>query len=310
MLKVMALGNRGNRLTLILALLLGVLAAALTAVYLSSAGGDGGDSAGAPVIETTPAVVAAEEIAAGTRITAEMVSVKAIPLELALPDLLAQSEDVVGKVALVAIVPGEQVVASRVTAVTDEGQVLEAQSIADAIPLAKPPATCEIDNCGQRAASVAVEPFTSSGGQILPGDRVDVVLAFQDGGAITIIQDVEVLSIDQEILKVITVPATEEEAENRSQVSESEENPEATTATLAVWPDEAQILTAGEEYTERHKMTVFGGAAAALSLPDATEFDCEGSVRLVLRHEGQQGPVPLVTSGTCATLFAYIWGLS
>jgi len=254
--------------------------------------------------------VAAEEIATGTRITAEMVTVKAIPTELVLLDVLAQSEDVVGKVALVPLIPGEQVVASRVAAVSEAGQILEAESLADTVPLTKPPATCEIDNCGQRAVSVAVAPLTSSGGQIRPGDRVDVVLAFQDGGAITIMQDIEVLSIDQEILKVITVPATDEEDETRSQLSAAEENPEATTATLAVWPDQAQILTAGEEYTERHKMTIFGSAATALGLPEEADFECEGSVRLVLRHEGQQGPVPLVTSGLCASVFAYIWGLT
>jgi len=302
MLKGLALGTRGNRMVLVLGLILGLLAAALAAVYLSSAQEEG---SGGVTPNTVPAVVAVQDIAAGTRITAEMVKVKSVPTDLVIPNRFGKSEDVVGKVAAVNIVSGEEIATNRVIETSQSGQAVEASSLAEAVPLAKDPATCAVDKCGQRAVSVNVAPATASGGQIQPGDHVDVILAFEDSGAITILQDIEVLSIDQELVKVVAAG----EGEKRTQVAEGKENPEATTATLAVWPEEAQILTAGEEFTKGTSMKLTPSTAAALGLPQDSEFECKGSVRLVLRHEGQQGPVDLRARGVCASLFAYTWGL-
>lgn len=306
MIKNSTLGGRSNRALLVLALLLGLLAAVLTAVYLSSTGGDsGGGTSGAA---TVPVVVASQDIAAGTRLEAGMVSVKSFPTSAVLSDAFEKTEDVVGQVVVVDILSGEQIVPARLVTASEVGQVLQAENLADAVPLDKPAATCAIDRCGQRGVSVAVAPVTASAGLIRPGDRVDVILAFQDGGAITILQDIEVLSIDQAIETVVSAPGTAEEGEERTVVSEGEENAEATTATLAVWPEEAQILTAGEEMTKGEKFELAPSTAEALGLPEGSSFECKGSVRLALRHVGQPGPVELETRGTCASLFLLIWG--
>lgn len=306
MIKNATVGGRSNRALLALALFLGLLAAVLTAVYLGSTGGDsgGGTSGGA----TVPVVVAAQDIPAGTRIEASMVRVGNVPESLLLPNVFEKTEDVVEQVVVVDIVSGEQIVPARLVTASEAGQVLEAENLADAVPLDKPSATCSIDRCGQRAVSVAVAPVSASAGLIRPGDRVDVVLAFRDGGAVTILQDIEVLSIDQDIERVVVVPSSEGDGEERTVVSEGEENPEATTATLAVWPDEAQILTAGEEFTKGEKFELTPSTAGALGLPEDADFECKGSVRLALRHVGQPGPVELETRGTCASLFLLIWG--
>ncbi len=184
-------------------------------------------------------------------------------------------------------------------------QDLQASALAEVVPLQQAAATCEIDRCGQRAVSIAVAPGTWSGGLIRPGDRADVILAFQDGGAITILQDIEVLSIDQDLASVAGV------GEERTVVSEGEENPGATTATLSAWPDEAEMLVAAEEFANgTTRVTIVSPSIAqALGVPVGIEFDCVGSVRLVLRHVGQSGPVDLEPHGSCASLFAYIWGL-
>ncbi len=287
MLKVLALRNPGNKLAIMLALLLGLLAATLTAVYLSRAGDDGEVSA--PVIKTVPAVVAAQEIAAGTRITAEMVTIKPIPLDFVIPNVLDKSEDVVGMVAVVSIVPGEQIVAGRVIAVSEAGQIIEAETLADTVPIDKEANPCEIPNCGLRAISVQVAPATAAAGLIRPGDQVDVIAAFKDGSAVTVVTDVEVLALDRDFERVINTGAAD--TTGREVLEEGEENPAATTATLALWPDEAQKVSAAEEMTDKNT-------------------DCRGSLRLSLRHTEQPGTfsVPL-GQGYCASLFALAWGL-
>src|SRR3990172_6414667 len=104
MLKGQVLSNRGNKAVLMLALLLGGLAAVLTAVYLGQS--DEGSGGGTGV--TIPVVVAARDVAAGTRVDAGMVSVKSISEDVVLPGTFQKAEDVVGKVTRVAIVSGEQ----------------------------------------------------------------------------------------------------------------------------------------------------------------------------------------------------------
>ncbi len=307
MIKNLAIGGGSNRALLLVALVLGLVSAVLVGVFLSQTDGNGGGSfSGA----TVPVVVAAQDIAAGTPITAEMVSVKPVPNDVALSSAFQKAEDVVGKVTRVPIISGEQVVAGRLVGAGEAGQILAANSLAEVVPLQKPAVACSTDRCGQRAVSVAVASVTSSGGQIRPGDRVDVVLALQDGSAVTILQDIEVLSIDQDFGKVVSGAAGEGAEGERAVVSTGEENSEATTATLAVWPDEAQKLTAGEEFTKGVQFKIVSDALKTfLGLPLGKDYDtdCKGSVRLVLRHAGQQGPVDLETRGTCASIFTYIW---
>ena len=300
MIKNMTFALKSGRLPLFLGLILALLAAVLTAVYLSSAGGE--DSTGASAVATVPVVVAAQNIPAGARIEASMVSVKPVPTDLVIPKGLKKSEEVVGKVASINILAGEQIVSDRIAATTQSGQTVGASTLAEVVPLQKPATTCSTEKCGQRAVSVAVAPLTSSGGQIQPADHVDVVLAFRDGGAITILQDIVVLSIGQELVKVAAG------AEGDTQVAQEQKNSEATTATLAVWPDDAQKLTAGEEFAKGGQATVTDSVKTSLGLPE-NNVSCSGSLRLVLRHTNQQGPVPLETRGACSTLFAYIWGL-
>lgn len=280
------IGGKSNRAVLFLALFLGLVSAVLVLVFLNQAGGDGGGGGG-----TQPAVVAAQDIPAGTRITAEMVQVKPIPTGLLLPHVFGRTEDVVGKVAEVALVAGEQVVPSRVVTAGEEGQIIDADALAQAVPLDKQSGQCAIANCGLRAVSINVAEVTAAGGLIRPGDRVDVLLSFEDGSAVTIVQDVEVLALGQNLENVVVADGGEAATPGqRTVIGSGEEEPQAASATLAVWPEEAQILAAGEEMTTKSDT-------------------CKGSVRLALRHQGQHGPVSLPPKGTCASSFADIWAL-
>ena len=84
MIKNLAIGSGNNRALLLAALLLGLISAILIGLYLSSL--DGGEGTAAPVTTRT-VVVAAAEIDPLTQITAEMLTVKAIPLDLVLTEI-------------------------------------------------------------------------------------------------------------------------------------------------------------------------------------------------------------------------------
>ncbi|HEU4759518.1 MAG TPA: Flp pilus assembly protein CpaB [Dehalococcoidia bacterium] len=304
MLKGQALSSRGNRTVLMLALLLGGLAAVLTAVYLSKS--DQGSGGGTGV--TVPVAVAAHDISAGTRIDAGMVSVKSIPEGVVLSGTFQKAEDVVGKVTRVAIVSGEQIVSSRLVGAGEGGQVVQADKLSEAVPLDKAGAQCSIDRCGQRALSVSVAKNTASGGLIRAGDHVDVIAAFQDGSAMTVLEDVEVLAIDDKLEAVVVKDQSgQTSGQDRAVVAQGEQNTDATTATLAVWPDEAQKLAAAEEFAKSGHVTVSESVKNSLGLA-TTDISCGGSLRLMVRHSGQQGPAGLGPKGTCAILFTQVWG--
>src|SRR5574341_1105341 len=99
MIKGMTIGARGGKLSLLLGLMLGVVAAALIVVYLSGAKSEGGTaSLSGP---TVPVVVASGNIAAGTRITTDMVVGKDLPDTVVLVGAFDAPEAVVGQVTVV-----------------------------------------------------------------------------------------------------------------------------------------------------------------------------------------------------------------
>ncbi len=304
MLKGQALSGRGSKAVLILALLLGGLAAVLTAVYLGQADKDsGGGGAGV----TVPVVVASRDIAAGVRVEAGMVTVKTIPEDVVLPTTFQKTEDVVGKVTRVAVVSGEQIVAGRLVGAGEAGRAVQADSLAEVVPLEKPGAQCSIDRCGQRGLAVSVAKNTASGGLVLAGDRVDVIMAFQDGSALTVLEDVEVLAIDEQLEAVVVRDQSAEGGPDRAVVSGGEEKPEATTATLALWPSETLRVAAAEEFAKGGQLAISDELKNRFNLPN-NQISCTGSLRLTVRHAGQQGPVGSEGRGTCASLFSLIWG--
>jgi pilus assembly protein CpaB len=157
MLKVLALRNRGNMLPLILALLLGLLAAVLTAVYLSSAGNDSG---GSTPITAVPVVVATQDIAANTRLTTEMLEVKFLPTDEVNTEAFTARSQVVDRVATQDVAEGEQIVPTQVSSSAGEGVSFVVQP-------------------GYRAISVEVREVITVGGNLEPGDHVDVVGIFE-----------------------------------------------------------------------------------------------------------------------------------
>jgi pilus assembly protein CpaB len=283
MIKSQALGGKSNRALLLLGLFLGLVSAVLVVVYLNSAGGDGGGEVSGGVV--TPVVVANGDISAGTRITEKMLTVKEITADAVLVEAYRDTGDVVGQVARIPMVAGEQVIPTKVTA-TGAAIDVDNPQLAYVVPE------------GKRAVAVQVTSVIAASGLIRAGDYVDVILTVQVEGsegtegskpvkdqiARTVLQNAQVLSIDQEV----ALTAVDDGAEGAPAVAEgSETNPEATTVTLAVSPVHGEVLTAAEACGEN-----FSGrlALALRGFGDSSSVE----TRSVW---GKDGPPP-----TCAAL--------
>ena len=238
--------SRGNRGLLILALITGLVAAIVVFVALNQGGG-GSDNAkpGSAVTTTSAVVVAKSDIAAGTEITAGMVEVIEAPNSLLVRDAFTSTQLVVGEAARYPIAAGEQVTRARVGANT------EGDGLAFVVP------------AGMRAIAVKVDEITGVGGLILPGDRADVIAVISDqAGAdnpdrvVTVLQDVEVLAVAQSAQE--PVPAADEEAAAQAETDgasttsgqlpeDAEPQPSARTLTLALTPEQVQLLALVQE---------------------------------------------------------------
>lgn len=231
MIKNQALGGRSNRGVLLLGLFLGIVSAVLIVVYLSQAGdGGGGEVSGGPV---TPTVVASMDIAAGTRIVEGMVETKDIAVDTVLAGAFPETESVIGQVVRVSLVAGEQVIATKVTATGAAIAEGENPPLAFVIP------------AGKRAVSIQVSNVIGASGLIRPGDFVDVILTMEveeDNIAQTILQNILVLSVDQDVTRALV-----NEGEEAPVVGDgTDANPEATTVTLAVAPAHGEVLAVAE----------------------------------------------------------------
>lgn len=194
MIKNLAIGGGSNRMLLIAALVLGLLAAILVGVYLSNLSSDDGISSSSGA--TVPVVVAAQGIPALTVVTEQMLTVKTIPIDIAVAGAFSKTPDVVGQTAQVNVALGEQLLPSKVTSVTTaQGQYGINTPLSLVIPQ------------GMRAISVQIGQVAAAGGMVRPGDYVDLLhssatQSSSDNGnslslasACYVLQDVQVLTI-------------------------------------------------------------------------------------------------------------------
>jgi pilus assembly protein CpaB len=143
-----------NRKVLILAIILGVIAAGLVVAYLSSRGGSGANSA---PIATVQAVVATQDIPSGTKITGKMVGVKAVPQDAVIASPLTETKAAVGQVARYPVAKGAQLSSTTI------GAELKSTALSYEIP------------DGKRAMTIPVGNDMSPAALMVPGDFVDVL---------------------------------------------------------------------------------------------------------------------------------------
>lgn len=183
-------------------------------------------------------VVARQVIAARTMITEQMVQTKDIPVEMIQPGTAMELSEVVGKVCRSELYPGEPIRTDRLYRDQDPSGELALQI---------PP--------GQRALTVQINEVSGLAGLLRPGDRVDVLVTFDQAADKTslstlLLQNVRVLAVGQ---------TTAGAPGNDKKIS-------VQTATLALAPELLPQLTLAAE---------------------------RGSIRLALRSPKDQGIVNL-----------------
>ncbi len=212
-----------NKKVLLLALLCGLLTAIALNFYLKSV------QEAATNIKTKAVVVAAARIPDRTLITANMVTVKDIPVEYVNSYAVSDISQVVGSTARAEIESGEQVLQTKIVR-EDSNR----QSLAYSVPL------------GMRAIAVNINEQTGVGGLLRPGDRVDVlgtveveifsadpnVNTVRETKTHVVLQNVEVLAVGSDI-------GSPEEGQEEKE--ESKPKP-AGTVTLAVPTEKTQLV--------------------------------------------------------------------
>jgi pilus assembly protein CpaB len=200
---------------IILAVILALLATGMCYFYLQNAVEKADQTEKAQVVQ------ARVEIPKDTNITKEMVELVKVPVDSIHSRALRSLDDVVGKIALDAIISGEQVLQDRLVKEGDTKAGLPYQ-----IP------------AGKRAITVAVDEVAAVGWHLQPGDHVDIlgiVTAGEQGkSSVVVLQDVLVLAVGK------NTRVTREQ--------ETEATIEVKTVTLAVTLQEARpLMFANEE---------------------------------------------------------------
>lgn len=238
--------ERANRWLFGAAVLFAALAAVLVFVALQD--GDGGSS-GTTAPLSLDAVVATRDIPANTQVTLDMIELRALPQASVLEGTYGETQAVAGLATRVPIEAGEQITIRKVgTGAVDD---LEDVSL--------------VLGAGSRGFAVEVTEVTSVGGLLLAGNFVDVIAVFEDGvvdqiaatsaapqvGAVTLLQDVEVIAVAQEAQEPVPAASSAEQPDasglTGQRPDDAERQPEARSVTLSVAPDEAQLLALVQE---------------------------------------------------------------
>ena len=154
--------RRGGRILVILGLFLGAVTAGGTFLVLSSTTEQPGR------IPTKQVVVAQQPISARTTIAVDAVAIKDWP-ETALPQgsFFEKTEDVIGKVAVQQIFPGQIVLAPMIIDKKQAGEIGTRSNAAYVLPE------------GKVAMAFSFNDITGVAGALQPGDYVDVMLTLQ-----------------------------------------------------------------------------------------------------------------------------------
>jgi len=238
MIKNLAIRDASSKTLLLLAIVLGLVTAVLVGIYLKGLDSGGSSASGGPTLNI---VVAAQDIPALTRITGDMVTVKALPSDSVLAGTFHTTNQVVGQVTQVDLAAGEQVIAPRIAPTGEAAQ--ETLGANTPLSLVVPE--------GKRAFSIYSSRVAAVGGLVRPGDYIDVVLSgaktgegSQDfltpGAACYLLQDVQVLAVDEN-LKGASASG------EANAITAAPNAGDAHSTTVAVTADEAWWLAAAQQ---------------------------------------------------------------
>lgn len=200
-----------SKFVLLIAIILGIFAAALVYFYLS------GFTTKLENTKYTEVIVANKDIAQNTIITDLMLVRKKIAIDSKHPLSTSNATDLIGKVALINITSGEELLTNQVVGIGESKE-----GLSYAIPI------------GKKAMAIAIDDIIGVGGFLKPGDRIDIIatLASNDDPpvnfTVVVLQNTQILAVGN--LMEGVKPSADAKA------------PEKRTVTLAVTTDEALKL--------------------------------------------------------------------
>ncbi len=268
---ISTLTERPGRSLLLLALLFAVVAAVL--VFLALRQNDDSDKEAVAAGDMTKVVVAAQDIAARTTLDSGMLKLAEVPKDSVLDGVFDNVDDLDGEVTRYPLVSGEQITDSKIGV-----QKNDEEGLSFVVPQ------------GMRAFSIQVSEESSAGGLILPGDLVDVIAILKEDTvgidkAVTLVQNVEVLAVAQtaqEPIPAARPTGTPTPSAVTGTLGERPEdvqaNPKARTVTLAVTPEQAQLLALVQSKGELALALRSFGDKAPVSPPE-TDLVPYGAVR-------------------------------
>ncbi len=253
-------GDKTQRYVFYLGLLLAGIAAIIVFVAVNGADSGGGGGGG-----NVPVVVANDVIPAQTRITADMLTVKFVSPEEANVDAFTSRGQLVDRVVTEEVAADTQILPSTVSDTAGDGLTFKV----------KP---------GMRGISVSVQEVVTAGGNLRPGDRVDMVGIFSvadvesanfilnilgldyqlsdppapasastSAAEGTVIQDDLILTVTMlQNVKLLALAQSLTESTAGGNVAddaaETESEPRAATATVELSPQQAQEITWADQY--------------------------------------------------------------
>jgi pilus assembly protein CpaB len=193
-----------------------------------------------------PLVVAREDIPARTKITSDMITLQPYPQDLIANGAIQERKEVEGRVTLARLKAKEQI---RSSDLAPEGQ-------APGLSYEIPP--------GMRAIAIAAGEIMSVGTAVKPGDHVDVLATYSEPNTHqettrTVLQNVLVLAV------------------NKGETNTQSPTGANTSMTLAVKPEEAELLMAADRASVMRVMLRSPSDKAIVNSPGITVRDFQGS---------------------------------
>ncbi len=253
-------GDKTQRYVFYLGLLLAAIAAIIVFVAVNGAESGGGGSGSGNV----PVVVANDAIPAQTRITADMLTVKFVSPEEANVDAFTSRGQLVDRVVTEEVAAGAQILPSTVSDTAGDGLTFKVEP-------------------GMRGISVGVQEVVTAGGNLRPGDRVDMVGIFSVPDVESANFILQILGLDYQLsAPPVSASSTTSEEEETDQggltltvtmlqnvkllalaqsltestaggnvaddAAETDSEPRAATATMELTPQQAQEITWADHF--------------------------------------------------------------
>lgn len=169
-----------------LAVVLAAVGTVVLLMYVRSASSQSAAPA-APPVETIDVLVASGAIAVGAPAVGleKLVATKALPKDAALPNRVTDLKQLIGKVALVALEPGEQLLAGKF------GIAPEVTAVSTSVKIPS----------NLQQVTILLEPVRALGGKLRPGDTVGVFISMKSAPVAThlMLHKVLVTAVDESV---------------------------------------------------------------------------------------------------------------